>query len=448
MGREKHPPGLYVLFFTEMWERFGFYSMLAMFVLYLQHKDQGFGWTEPEAASLYSNYMMFVYASPLIGGWIADRFLGYRNSVLLGGLIFMVGYFLLSIHSLAMVYLALVCLVTGNGFFKPNVSTMVGRLYPDGSALKDRAYNIFYMGINIGALLAPIGAGLMVTYFGFHPAFAVAGVGMILSVIILWSFKHYVDAPARMAASAPNGSAAEAPPPLQRSNAIDAVPDGQRIGALIVIFLVVIVFWMVFNQNGLTLTYWAKDNTDWGATGVTSSEDDPVFGIISNAINPFWVIALTFPLLWFWHWLDSKGLEPATPTKMALGMCLLGLSFFLLSAAANIGEAGLTQDTRYQFRVSLAWLIGTYLVATLGELMLSPMGLSLVSKVAPVRYRGLMMGGWFVATAIGGKLTAIGVYWTTWWHSTFFAILGGMALVMGVVLFLLLKPLKKAMPGV
>jgi POT family proton-dependent oligopeptide transporter len=448
MGTEKHPRGLYVLFFTEMWERFGFYSMLAMFVLYLQHKDQGFGWTEPEAARLYSNYMMFVYASPLIGGWIADRLLGYRNSVLLGGLIFMIGYFLLSVHSLPMVYLALALLVTGNGFFKPNVSAMVGRLYPDGSSLKDRAYNIFYMGINIGAWLAPLSAGLMVKNFGFHPAFAVAGFGMIISVTILWSFKHYVDAPTGRAATSPGGPAAEASPAMHRPNPIDAVPDWQRLGALIVIFLVVIVFWMVFNQNGLTLTYWAKDNTDWSITGMTASEDDPVFGIISNSINPFWVIALTFPLLWFWHWLDRKGLEPSTPTKMALGMCLLGLSFFLLSAGAKIGEEGLTPDTRYQFRVSLAWLIATYLVATLGELMLSPMGLSLVSKVAPVRYRGLMMGGWFVATAIGGKLTAIGVYWNTWWHSTFFAILGGMALVMGMVLFLLLKPLKKAMPGV
>src|SRR5262249_14468686 len=150
------PPGLYVLFFTEMWERFGFYSMLAMFTLYLRDDKQGFSWTAADATELYANYLMFVYASPLIGCWFADKKLGYRNSVLLGGLIFMVGYFLLSVHSIAVVYAALACLVVGNGFFKPNVSAMVGHLYPDSSALKDRAYNIFYMGINIGALLAPI----------------------------------------------------------------------------------------------------------------------------------------------------------------------------------------------------------------------------------------------------------------------------------------------------
>jgi POT family proton-dependent oligopeptide transporter len=442
MGQPKHPPGLYVLFFTEMWERFGFYSMLSMFVLYLRNHQQGFGWTEQEATDLYSNYLMYVYASPLIGGWIADRKLGYRNAVLLGGLIFMVGYFLFSIHSLAAVYAALACLVIGNGFFKPNVSTMVGHLYPEGSPLKDRAYNIFYMGINIGALLAPINAGIMVKYFGYPAAFAIAGFGMIFSILILWSFRRHVEPPRLV--TEPAG-----PPHVgSRPSAIDAVPDSQRIGALLVIFLIVIVFWMVFNQNGSTLTLWATDNTDWSALGLSSDENQDVAGIISNAINPFWVIALTFPLVWFWGWLDRRGLEPSTPTKMALGMLLLGVSFYVLYFAATTGEATATGNNPYDFRVSLAWLIVSYAIATLGELMLSPMGLSLVSKVAPVRLRGLMMGGWFVATAIGGKLTMIGVYWKEWWHSTFFAVLGGMALVMALVLFVLLKPLRKAMPGV
>jgi POT family proton-dependent oligopeptide transporter len=456
MGQPRHPPGLYVLFFTEMWERFGFYSMLSMFVLYLHNVQQGFGWTEQEATNLYSNYLMCVYASPLIGGWIADKKLGYRNAVLLGGLVFMVGYFLLSVHSLTAVYAALACLVIGNGFFKPNVSTMVGHLYPEGSPLKDSAYNIFYMGINIGALLAPINAGLMVQYFGYSPAFAIAGFGMIISVAILWSFSHYVEPPKKPTqlahgttqATTMAQGAGETAPDESRPNAIDAVPDWQRIGALLVIFLIVVVFWMVFNQNGSTLTLWAKDNTDWSALSIKFTENEDVFGIISNAINPFWVIALTFPLVWFWGGLRSKGLEPSTPTKMAFGMMLLGLSFYLLYFAARTGEATVTDQTRYQFQVSPLWLIGSYAIATLGELMLSPMGLSLVSKVAPVRLRGLMMGGWFVATAIGGKLTMIGTYWTQWWHSTFFALLGGMALVMAAVLFILLRPLQKSMPGV
>jgi len=489
MQLEKHPTGLKVLFFTEMWERFGFYTMLAMFTLYLQNKDQGFDWTKKDATKLYSLYLTFVYASPLVGGLIADAKLGYRNSVLLGGLIFMIGYFLLAVHSIVFVYVGLVCLVIGNGFFKPNVSAMVGHLYPEGSALKDRAYNLFYMGINIGAFFAPLCAGLMVKYIGFHPAFAVAGGGMIVSIAILWTFRRHVEGATKPAAeeTAPDalgdafgdkefsvpgadagqiqrgerfgvqpvntGISGNSPSPLVRADMpllrpLEAVPDWQRIAALLVIFLIVIVFWMVFHQNGSTITYWAKDNTDWDATRVVSNDDKEVLGILSNVINPFWVVTLSFPIVLFWKALNRRGLEPATPTKMALGMALLGLSFFIMYAAARTGEEGLTEENRYQFRVSVLWLIGTYFVATVAELMLSPMGLSLVSKVAPIRLRGLMMGGWFVATAIGNSLTSIGVYWEEWWHSTFFATLGGMALAMSAVLFVLLKPLKKAMPGV
>jgi len=292
---------------------------------------------------------------------------------------------------------------------------------------------------------------------------------------------------------------------------MDAVPEWKRIFALIVIFLIVIVFWMVFHQNGSTLTYWADDNTAWDVSGT-----------IANAINPIWIITLTFPLVWFWKWMDQRGKEPSTPTKMAIGMFLTGLSFFILFAAAKAGESyvpqadayptaafritdrtigslradGVPEDVlakldredikskkfapddkgsglahfttalttalgpqatqhrdavlrrAYIFRVSPVWLILAYMVISLGELMLSPMGLSLVSKVAPIRVRGLMMGGWFVATAIGNKLTMIGVFWERWLQSSFFIILGTMALIMCVVLIVLLRPLKKAMPGV
>ena len=191
----------------------------------------------------------------------------------------------------------------------------------------------------------------------------------------------------------------------------------KRIGALIVIFLIVIVFWMVFHQNGTTLTYWANDNTDWKVTG-----------IISNAINPGWVILLTFPLVGFWRWLDRKGKEPATPTKMAIGMVMTALAFFVLFVAAKMGEASLAPGSDpYAYKMSPAWLLGAYGVLTLGELMLSPMGLSLVSKVAPIRMRGLMMGGWFVATAIGNKLTQIGEFWDDWLHSTFWLVLSAHA---------------------
>jgi len=556
----KHPKGLYVLFGTEMWERFSFYSMLALFTLYLRHSTEGFGWTAAEATSLYSNYLMFVYASPLIGGLIADRITGYRKAVMIGGFFFMAGHGLLSIPKLWAVYAALTCLVIGNGFFKPNVSTMVGNLYPEGSHLKDRAYNIFYMGINVGAFLAPIVMEIVRQKFGFHPAFAVAAFGMVISVGILWKFKNLVMAADRkrlvigkhvienvgatgdsQQAADTAATATDAPPhgvsdqdegghakgsggDAGRSAEMLAVPNWKRVMALIVIFLIVIVFWMVFHQNGSTLTYFADDNTDWNVTGT-----------ISNSINAFWVLALTFPLVWFWGFLDRRGKEPSTPTKMAIGMTLTGLSFLVLWFGASIGEkmtkspeqlsvgefrinervlnnlaaSGISKDVldkiqhakaadgknsvfgvkfstktdeatkvttsgeqqlvaavnaaspgagdtnraiilqnAYLFRVSPFWLVFAYAIVTLGELMLSPMGLSLVSKVAPLSIRGLMMGGWFVATAIGNKLTQIGVYWDIWLQSSFFLALALMALFMAMVLALLLRPLKKAMPGV
>ena len=531
----RHPKGLYVLFGTEMWERFSFYSMLALFTLYLRDPNQGFGWTAAEATALYSNYLMFVYLSPLIGGYIADKFTGYRKAVMIGGFFFMAGHALLSIPAMWAVYLALTCLVIGNGFFKPNVSTMVGNLYPEGSHLKDRAYNIFYMGINVGAALAPIVMEVVKAYWGFHAAFAVAAFGMVISVSILWYFKELVKSADNKNAFG-NGdqladtaaTATDAPPHetshQQAASLMSSVPDRKRIMALIVVFAIVIVFWMVFHQNGSTLTYWADDNTAWNVTGT-----------ISNSINAIWILILTFPLVWFWGVLDRRGKEPSTPTKMAIGMTLTGLSFLVLWYAATLGESSAKTDAQlasgafrinervatklvnggvaketmdklmsakdpegknivdgvkfapttdeatkatssggdqliaavnkiapgegdkhkaailqnaYLFQVSPFWLIFAYMIVTLGELMLSPMGLSLVSKVAPISKRGLLMGGWFVATAIGNKLTMIGIYWDIWLQSSFFLTLALMALFMAIVLFAILKPLKKAMPGV
>jgi POT family proton-dependent oligopeptide transporter len=442
---EKHPPGLYVLFATEMWERFSFYSMLAMFTLYLRDPTgQGFGWSVDRATGLYANYLMFVYASPLVGGWLADRKLGYRRAVMIGGLFFMAGHLLLSFHSLPAVYAALACLVVGNGLFKPNVSTMVGNLYPEGSHLKDRAYNIFYMGINVGAFLAPVVAEFVQGRFGYHPAFAVAAFGMAVSVWIQWQFKRHISSGDRQrtpdaAQTADAAAVAVDKPPhgVSRQSAMAAVPEWQRVGALLVIFAIVIIFWMAFQQNGSTMTYWGNENTAW-----------QVSGIISNAIGPAWVLLLTFPLVWFWQWLDARGLEPSTPTKMACGMMLTAAAFFVLFVGAKVGEASVAGPNPYAFKVSPAWLVGAYGVLTLGELMLSPMGLALVSKVAPRRMRGLMMGGWFVATALGNKLTQVGELWDDWRHSTFWLFLSACALLMAFVLLALLRPLKKAMPGV
>ncbi|HEX7830119.1 MAG TPA: peptide MFS transporter [Vicinamibacterales bacterium] len=523
---EKHPRGLYVLFGSEMWERFSFYTVNAMLALYLRDTVQGFSFTNAEAARVQSWYLMFVYFTPLLGGLLADLFLGFRKAIIIGAFFFIAGHALLAVpNNIMIVYAALTCLVIGNGFFKPNVSSMVGNLYTEGSHLKDKAYLIFYMGINIGAALAPIIAAIIQPKWGFHPAFFMGAIGMVISVVIFTLNQKHVRHADRIrgksdfarpdASKGHQGAVATAedlPPVLnEEARNMAAVPEWKRIIALIVIFLIVIVFWMIFHQNSLTLTFWAEDHTEW--TFIKAG------GILSNTINAIWIVTLSLPLAWFWGWLDRRGLEPSTPTKIMYGMILTGLSMVILYFAATKhgfdkpafrvekidergtwvsiakearehlgikvpatsiqvqkGEQTLTMDawlitnngaapkpgdfvrleshdatrimTGPTTKASLWWLILMYGVISLGELMLSPMGLALVSKVAPIRMRGLMMGGWFAATAIGNKLTGIGKYWDLWSHAQFFIFLAGLAFVMAFVLFILLRPLKKAMPGV
>jgi POT family proton-dependent oligopeptide transporter len=500
-----------------MWERFSFYTVNAMLALYLRDTVQGFSFTSAEAARVQSWYLMFVYFTPLLGGLLADLFLGFRKAILIGAVFFIAGHALLAVpNNLMIVYAALGCLVIGNGFFKPNVSSMVGNLYQEGSHLKDKAYLIFYMGINIGAATAPIVAGFIQPRWGFHPAFFMGAIGMVISIIVFSTNQKHVRHADRIRGKAevdPNAKAVteDLPPVLNESaRMMAAVPEWKRIAALIVVFMIVIVFWMIFHQNSLTLTFWAEDHTQW--TFIKAG------GILSNAINAIWIVMLSLPLAWFWGKLDKRGLEPSTPAKIMCGMILTGLSMVVLYFAAtkhgfdkpafrvekvdasgtyvsiakeareylkiqvpptkiDVVKGGQTQtidawrvsttttpapgdfvglashdangiQTVPTTRASLWWLILMYGIISLGELMLSPMGLSLVSKVAPIRMRGLMMGGWFAATAIGNKLTGIGKYWDLWSHAQFFIFLAGLAFIMAVVLFVLLRPLKKAMPGV
>ncbi|HXG59539.1 MAG TPA: peptide MFS transporter [Thermoanaerobaculia bacterium] len=502
---EKHPRGLYVLFGTEMWERYSFYTVQAMLSLYLRDTTDGFSFSNARAASVVSWYNMFIYFTPLLGGLIADRLTGFRRAIIIGGVSFMIGHALLAVpNNLFICYLALTFLVIGNGFFKPNVSSMVGNLYPEGSHLKDKAYLIFYMGINIGALMAPLIANFVRPRWGFHPAFFNGAIGMAFALIIFGMNQKWVRHAERQKDGGDGKAAAvteDLPPVSEAAKAMEAVPESRRILALVVIFLIVIVFWMVFHQNALSLIWWADDH----------SRELP--GILSFAINPLYIILLSIPLASFWSWLDKRNLEPSTPMKMMIGMMLTGLSFLILYFSATSGgftkpvfrviqssatetlvsispearehlgitaksillEDGKTEAWRVTnvgapvpagdfvrleshsgdtitvaptSRVSAWWLIVAYGVLSLGELMLSPMGLSLVSKVAPVRMRGVMMGGWFAATAIGNKLTGVAGYWDLWSHAKFFLVLASMALGMAVVLFALLRPLKKAMPGV
>jgi len=371
---------------------------------------------------------------------------------------------------------------------------MVGNLYKPGSKLRDAAYNIFYMGINFGAFLGPIVAEAIFQKFvpsdvyqlvragrsispedaarvraGYLTAFWAAAIGMTLGTVLLTFFYRTLRKADHGHASAEAGAGIASEGPKQ---AIDLVPERTRIGALLVIYGIVIVFWMVFHQNGTTMTYWADGNTDWGSSKVVpplvgvlslgTIDASQASGVVSNAINAFWVIVLSLPLIAFWNFLRARNLEPSTPTKIAIGMILTSIAFLILYLGATNGgdqtflidsEGNRILDAKgvAQAREGLVspwWLIGAYAVLTLGELLLSPMGLSLVSKVAPARLKGMMMGGWFVATAIGNKLTMIGLLWTRWYHSSFLLLCAGFALFMAIVLIFLLRPLKRAMPGV
>ncbi len=417
-AKKRHPPGLPVLFLTEMWERFSFYCMLSILSLYMSEQlaGGGLGFSTFKTGQIYGLYVGLVYFTPFFGGILADRVFGIRKTIIIGGLFMMAGHFLLAFRPLPFFFSALCCLIIGNGCFKPNISVMLGNLYRDIPEKKDDGYNIFYMGINVGALFSPLVAAYLRSLhpiYGWHYAFAAAGVGMIFSLIIFNVFQKYVRAGENVANDADSTHGREVKLTPQQAR--------KRVMALLVIFGVVIFFWMAFHQNGLTLTFWARD-----ATRTSLSPE------LFQSVNPFFVLAFTPLLVAFWNVLRRRKLEPSTAAKLGIGMLLTAGCYAIMASAAfaggNFGQ------------VSVAWLISAYAVITLGELCLSPMGLSLVSKLAPWKIRGMMMGGWFAATAIGNYLSGLlGSFWDELLHSTFFIILVGTSLFAAAILFFTLK---------
>ncbi|RLD16614.1 hypothetical protein DRI50_01415 [candidate division KSB1 bacterium] len=424
---KNHPKGLMTLFFTEMWERFGFYTMLAVFVLYM---DEVFGWSDAYKGQVYGLYLAFVYFTPIVGGWIADRFLGYRMTIKLGAIILGIGYLLLSFSNperIWLFFLALVVLVLGNGLFKANISVLVGNLYPLGSPLKDPGYNIFYMGINLGAFIAPLTATALHNYFGtYQSAFAAAAVGMFLSLIVFEVWKgNYMKADHASTAAKSDESVKE--------ERVSPEQEKERIYALLTIFAIVIFFWMSFHQNGFALTLFAKRSVIKLAW--LKPETYATF-------NPMFILILTPFVVSLWNYLHKKGKEPSTPAKIGLGMFISALAMMVMVVASVMGG---NDDAN---NMSPMWLISTYFIITFGELCLSPMGLSFVSKVAPQRMRGLMMGGWFGATAIGNYLSGfIGGFYNKLTHAEFFGILTVLLLLSALMVKLLLPKLEHATRG-
>jgi len=503
---KKHPSGLPFLFFTEMWERFGYYLMIGIFLLYMTDAQKGgMGMERFTASDIYGTFIALVYLTPFIGGLLADKLLGYRRCIIIGGVLMGIGYLMLAIpNNLFSFYTAMGVIILGNGFFKPNISVLLGSLYNEDryKILKDTGYNIFYMGINIGAFVCNFFAAYLRNNFSWGHAFAAAGIGMFIGVIVfIIGNKHYAHADVRRPAEVGEMGVGRMlssvllpavatgiagwliPGTVFGSNSTDAfifgslpvisfylwilykakVEEKPRIRVLLAIYGVVIIFWAVFKQNGTALTTWAEFYTDRSVPALIepaaaaikmvqvvkndtalvplydrqfrTSRDaegkilkvasiDPYFlnvpvadrpppggskSLISTeiyqSVNPFFVVILTPLLIFFFSWLRKRGKEPSTPGKIGWGLVISALSTLVTVWAVYSCHNGAEKASAW-------WLIGTYCVVTVGELCLSPMGLSMVSKVAPRHIAGLMMGGWQLATSLGNKLS--GVLATMW----------------------------------
>jgi len=410
-ARASHPPGLYVLFFTEMWERYSFYSMMAILILYM---NESLHFSVAHAGRVYGMYQAGVYLMPVAGGLLADRWLGFIKAIIVGGVLMMFGHLVLGVEALPFFYAGLVLLAAGSGLLKPNVSTLVGNLYRDRPQLRDQGFNIYYMGVNIGAFVSPLTVAWLRAHYGWSVAFMSAAVAMLFSLITFIAFRGYVTE----AATKVDDRATESttlPPAEVRS----------RVITLLAIFGLSLVFWIAFYQIFFTFTLWARDST-------ATSWSPETF----QTFEPLGVILLSPVLVALWAWLQRRDAEPSTPVKMLLGVLLVAAAFALLGYAGTIG--GNTG------RVSPLWLISANILIAIGEIALSPMGMSLVNRLSPPTMRGLMMGGWFASLGIGGYLSgAIGRYWDMLPHSQFFFMVVGILIAVAVPLSLLIPQIKR-----
>jgi proton-dependent oligopeptide transporter, POT family len=438
--RSRHPAGLYVLFFTEMWERFGFYCMEAVFVYYMQASR--FEFLRDNASLIYGLYLGGVYFTPFFGGLLAEWRWGYPLSIITGAVAMAAGYGFLSLEPAVCFAVGLLCIIVGNGLFKPNISSLVGKLYPPGDPRVDAAFTIFYMGINVGALISPIAAAITVNLVGgragYLAAFGVAAGGMLIGLVIFLLFRHLVLEAARPA-DAPAAQGRPAAP------AVPADVQFRRNVALLIFYAINILFWMAFKQKGNALATWARDRTDltapdWLAEALSAFglggaliKDGLIGKEVFASLNPFFVIVFSPLLVWFWNALRAIRLDVPTPAKLVLGFALTAGAFAIMWQVAA--------RTAPDERVTPWALIACYAFLTLGELCLSPMGLSLVSKLAPSRSRAVWMGLFLVSTSIGGYLAGgVRQYIKDWPYADFFLLLTSSSVV-AMVLMLAAYPL-------
>jgi proton-dependent oligopeptide transporter, POT family len=424
-----HPRGLGLLFVTEMWERFSYYGMRAILVLYLVNALK---WDTARAANLYGTYTMLVYVTPLVGGYLSDRLIGTRRSLVLGGIIIALGHFTLAFPGMKAFYLGLGLIIAGTGLFKPNASTMVGQMYRPGDARRDAGFTIFYMGVNAGAFLGPLVCGYLAQTagFGWHWGFAAAGVGMVLGLVVyLWGRDRYlpgigfglgaaakksdpaahVDGRRTLVDGGVGAAAGAAVGALLGGVGVLAIAFGATVGAALAITLLgtrgeeqkrviaifvaaffVVFFWAAYEQAGSSMNLFADKSTDLDIAG---------FHMPSSwfqSLNPAAILVFGPVFAGLWGALGRRGKEPTTALKMVLGLFLLGVGFLFMMAGGRRADAGAL--------VSPLWLTAAYLFHTFGELCLSPVGLSYVTRLAPARFASLLMGAWFLANAAANKI--------------------------------------------
>jgi POT family proton-dependent oligopeptide transporter len=436
-----HPKGLTFLFTTEMWERFSYYGMRALLVLYMtkhllapEHAENVRGLAglksaleavfgpldlQPLSSQIYGLYTALVYLTPIFGGLLADRVLGQRRTVVIGAILMAIGHFLMAVEQLFL--FALAALILGNGAFKPNISTQVGGLYAPGDARRDRAYSIFYVGINVGAFLAPLVCGTLGELLGWHYGFAAAGVGMLIGLAI-YLYAMPLLPPDELQKAEAAGVARK---PLDRD-------EWRAIIALLVLFVPNTLFWATYEQQGNTIALWADDNTDRTVNFFAWTAEIPTTWF--QAFNPFMIFAFTPFILALWKRQAARGTEPSTLTKMALGCFGVTAANLIMVLAAFLADGG---------KASWLWLLGYFVVVTVGELYLSPVGLSFVTKVAPARILSMMMGVWLATSFVGNFLAGfIGSFWNQTDKPVFFLIVAAIAAIAGAVTLACHRPLR------
>jgi POT family proton-dependent oligopeptide transporter len=443
-----HPRGLATLFFTEMWERFSYYGMRALLLLYMVAPIDkgGLGFATEKGASIYGWYTMGVYGMSIPGGWIADRFLGLYRSVLLGGIIIAAGHFMMAFPLLPTFYLGLIFIVIGTGLLKPNVSSIVGTLYSKDDVRRDAGFSIFYMGINIGAFIAPLICGPLgqgrialvwkatglVEVSNWHWGFAAAGIGMTLGLIqYVLGKKHIAPGLARQARDEADERATER---AEGKSSSFTRHEWRQISVIGILFIFSMLFWGAFEQAGSSLNLFADRLTRLNFLGLNFPSST------FQSVQPLFVIV--FAPVFAWLWLRLRSHEPSSPAKFSLGLLFVGLSFVLLVPGAAIAQS-------QGIRVSPMWLIGVYFLQTIGELCLSPVGLSTVTKLAPPRIVGLMMGVWFLSISFGNKLGGYAAgFFDRLPLPTLFGVVAATTLTAGLILCVLVKPIRRLMGGV